>query len=40
MTFAQSGTRINGRSPFPTSDNEKCDKYEVIKWDYELLNMK
>ena len=40
MKFAQSGTRINGRSDDPRSDNEILEKYEVIKWDYEVWNMK
>ena len=38
--IAQSGTRNNGRSEFPMSDNKIWDKYEVVKLDYEVLNMK
>ena len=40
MKFAQSGTRNNGKLDYPKSDNEILDKYEVMKWDYEVWNMK
>ena len=31
MKYAQSGTRIDGKSDYPRSDNVIWDKYEVIK---------
>ena len=31
---------LMGRSDYPRSENEIWDKYEVIKWDYEVWNMK
>ena len=40
MKFAQSGTRNNGRLDNQKDDNEIWDKYEVMKWDYEVWNMK
>ena len=39
MKFAKSGTRYNGRLDYQRSDNGIWDKYEVMKLDYEVLNM-
>ena len=39
MKFVQSGTRNNGKSDYPRSDNEIWDKYEVTKWNSYEVNL-